>query len=98
MNHPPLIGGINAIVSPFFRFITSPDGKYSSFNASVNESSSKTMFARFGYFSAIIFLNKDVLAESSIVIETSDTFPAASLADANKRTLIEIVIVQSNEI
>lgn len=59
--YPPLIGGINAIVSPSFRSITSPAGTYSSFNANVNESSSNTnMFERFGYFSAIIFLSMQV--------------------------------------
>ena len=43
--------------------------------------------------SAKSYRNIDVLAESSsIVIEISDTFPAASLADANRRTLIVIVI------
>ena len=39
------------------------------------------------------YLNEDVFAESSAIsIETSDIFPAASLADANRSTLIIIAI------
>lgn len=56
--YPPLMGGINAIVSPSFNVITAPVCTYSSFNANVKQSSSKTIFDRFGYFSAITFLRK----------------------------------------
>lgn len=40
------------------------------------------------------YLNDEVFAElSSIIIETSETSPAASLADANKRTFIVIDMI-----
>ena len=47
-DQPPLIGGINATVSPSFKFLTSPMGIYSSFNANVIFSSSCTKDANLG--------------------------------------------------
>ena len=56
LHQPPLKGGMRATVSPSFNFNTSPMGTYSSFNAKVIFSSSRTNDASFGYSAANVAL------------------------------------------
>ena len=87
-HHPPLIGGINATVSPLFSVMTCPLATYSSFKASVRLSSSRTIEASFGNSSASFFRKKAVFAPSSNSRSVEERFPAASLAEAKNNTFI----------